>query len=767
MATSIIGIPTTRVSDLFIRQRLLNQVQFDQADLFRIQMQLSTGRRFEAPSEDPVAALRVMSLQRLLERKSQISANLTTNQSYLANTDVTLSSVSNIMADVRGTALSVLGTLASDVQRRTAAQQVDQTIRQMIETGNQAFRGRYLFAGTRTAVRPFVSLESGAIRYDGNEGHLQSYADINLLFQTNLNGNEVFGAISEPVRGSVDLDPRLTYDTRLADLRSGQGISKGSIRVSDGTNVSTIDVSSAETIGDLAALIKANPPAGRQLDVELTSTTIRIRLAGSTGNLSIQDVAGGTVAYELGIRYDIGVGTNFIVGDDLDPVLRGTTALDDLRELGVKAWAVLHSFGSDNDIRIEADVAGEALNDLVITLVDDGTISPGHEHVDYDPVGQTLRVLIRAGGTTAANVIEAINNAAGLPYTASMDRLDNLNGGRGLVTADVTATTDEGHDGGRGLFDRDSGLRIVNQNETFDVSFSSARTVEDMLNTLNGLGVGVLAEINGSRTGINVRSRVSGCDFMIGENGGTTATQLGLRTFTAETELQGLNFGRGVGTWEGTDFIITLAGSGTPLEIDVSGLTTIEQVIARINQRAEEVLGPDQLVARLAEVGNGIELEDMRVVPGGLRVERTLLSTAAVDLGLVPVGREESVTAPILTGRDVNTLETEGIFTSLIRLRNALTVNDVYEVQRSIDMLDRSTLNLNFARSELGARQQSLDLLQSRIKTEDVELRQVLSLEYDADMVEVVSNMVARQAAFEASLRSMSSTLQMSLLQYL
>ncbi|GAG52023.1 unnamed protein product, partial [marine sediment metagenome] len=69
---SVIGIPTTRVSDLFIRQRLMSQVQADQLDLFKIQMQLSTGYRFNVPSEDADAAQRVISLQRLLERKDQV-----------------------------------------------------------------------------------------------------------------------------------------------------------------------------------------------------------------------------------------------------------------------------------------------------------------------------------------------------------------------------------------------------------------------------------------------------------------------------------------------------------------------------------------------------------------------------------------------------------------------------------------------------------------------------------------------------------------------
>ena len=65
--TSIIGIPTTRISDLFIRQRMLSQVQADQLSLYRVQNQLASGHRFAAPSEDPVAAMRVM-LRRLLSK---------------------------------------------------------------------------------------------------------------------------------------------------------------------------------------------------------------------------------------------------------------------------------------------------------------------------------------------------------------------------------------------------------------------------------------------------------------------------------------------------------------------------------------------------------------------------------------------------------------------------------------------------------------------------------------------------------------------------
>ena len=98
-------IPTTRISNLFIRQRLTEQVQADQLDLFRLQNQVSTGRRIYLPSDDPPAALRSMILQRLLERRDQLQSNLFSSNTYLAAADASLQNVSTIIRDIRSAAL--------------------------------------------------------------------------------------------------------------------------------------------------------------------------------------------------------------------------------------------------------------------------------------------------------------------------------------------------------------------------------------------------------------------------------------------------------------------------------------------------------------------------------------------------------------------------------------------------------------------------------------------------------------------------------------
>ena len=184
-----------------------------------------------------------MDLQRLFERKAQIKTNLQTNQSYLSATDSALSSVSDLLNEARGLAPSASGSTITDDQRATAAQQIDSILQQLVNTANEQFNGRYLFAGSKTGVQPF-SLAAGYVQYQGNDTTLQSYSDIDLLFPTNVSGSDVFGALSAPTSASVDLNPSVTSDTALADLNGGLGVNLGSIKVSDGTSERIIDFSS-------------------------------------------------------------------------------------------------------------------------------------------------------------------------------------------------------------------------------------------------------------------------------------------------------------------------------------------------------------------------------------------------------------------------------------------------------------------------------------------------------------------------------------------
>jgi len=776
--SGMIPIPTMRMGDLFVRQRLTRQVQQDQLALFRLQNQLSTGRRIQLPSEDAPAALRAINVQRLLDRKGQIKTNIEASNLYLANAEARVGGVSDILIKLRGEVVGVAGNLAPDSQRQELAQSINGLLQELLSAGNSRLQGRYLFAGSRSQSQPY-DFNGSFVEYSGNDGGLRSYVDLERLFDTNLSGTDVFGGISAAVEGSVDLNPQVAADTLVTTLNGGSGIGRDpaiTISINDGfaTESSVVDLRGAVTIGDVAKLIEAGAPVGTDVSVEITGTGLVLQAAGGV-TISVSEVAEGHTARMLGVLSDsVNPATDTITGLDLDPAVLRTTRLSDL--LGKKATGRIQFSGNNNDLQLTANVNGVAFNDVDVVFVD-GAVA-GSESAVYNSGARTLTVTIDDGNSTANQVAAAITGEG--TFTATIDYRDatssiqagsaaiSLGGSPPLTFADATI-------GGSGeVLDSVSGLHLTNGGKSVALDISGAQTVEDLLNLINGAGLSLVAEVNADGDGISVRSRLSGTDFMIGENGGTTATQLGIRTYTGGTKLASLNRGIGVPRAiqdSSNDFTI-IARDGTELSINLFEAAAIDEVLERVNNHASNVPAisgdPKPITARLASVGNGIELIDNTTGAGNLTLRIEEGSRAAEYLGFVPAGETEIISSTgVLQSEDRNTLETETVFNTLIRLRTALEMGNDEEIGRSLERLDTDISRLNFARAEIGGRLQNLGVIGYRLEDENVQLQTALSQDVDVDLVEAISNLTARQYAFEASLRTSASLMQLTLLNFL
>jgi flagellar hook-associated protein 3 FlgL len=771
----IIPIPTTRVGDFFVRQRLTSQVQADQLALFRLQNQVSTGRRIQLPSEDAPAALRAINLQRLLDRKGQIQTNLQSSNFYLAAAESSLGLAAQELTALRSEVLGVSGTLATDAQRQAVIQQLDRKLQFLVDTGNSKAQGRYLFAGSRASTQPY-DYNGNFVEYFGNERNLRSHIDLERLFETNLPGSDVFGGISTPVQGAVDLNPQTNGETLLSTINGSAGIGTNAaitLRTTIGADppvTTVVDLSSAVTLGEVARLIEDAAPAGTNLTVTVTGNGLVLQ--SSTASLSVTEVAQGRTAQELGIFTGTTSPGGTITGLDLNPAVLKTTRLSDL--LGTKAQGRLVSADPNNDLVITASQNGASFNNTTVEFVAGATA--GNEVATYDSGTNTLTIQIESGVSTAAQVAEAINTDG--TFQAAFDHRDATSSTQAGSNPVGLATFANATSGGSGeALDTTSGLVLTNGGDTVTLDISTAETVEDLLNLVGGAELGLVGEINASANGINIRSRLSGADLTIGENGGTTATQLGIRTYTGATALADLNRGVGLPTASdpaGDDLLIT-ARDGTQLSINLSTADTVQDVIDSINNHSANNTGTTAVLARLATTGNGIELVDSSTVTTGDFIVATVEGSQAAEfLGFVPDGQSQvSTNTPdgsgnfVLASEDRHTLETDSVFNTLLRLREALANGDVPEIGRSLDRLDADIQRVNFARAEIGTRLQNLEVVGLRLQDENVQLKSALSDDFDVDLVEAISNLQARQYAFEASLRTAATLLQTTLLNYI
>lgn len=137
--------------------------------------------------------------------------------------------------------------------------------------------------------------------------------------------------ISASSSAGLDLSPRLSATTPVSALKAVLG-ALGEIRLRNGAQARIIDLSNAQTVGDIASAIKS---AGLGMRVEIDPITDRLNIvnevAGGTDQaMSIEEVAeGGLTATVLGIRsldratrlsdFNDGRGVNIVTGRT-DPI---------------------------------------------------------------------------------------------------------------------------------------------------------------------------------------------------------------------------------------------------------------------------------------------------------------------------------------------------------------------------------------------------------------------------------------------------------------
>jgi flagellar hook-associated protein 3 FlgL len=627
-----------RMPNSLVVQRLQAQMQDSQVAMGLLEQQISTGQKFQLPSEDPIGAAQALQLQSLLAQNTQLDANVQTSTSLLNSTDSTMADVTNALNMAKGLAMSGIGDSSSPQQKAAMALQVQGLIQQVVNSGNTTFQGRNILGGSLNTTPPFSIDSTGAVIYSGDQQALNTYIDAGLLQPTNIDGNTAFSALTAPI--TSDVNPALTLQTQLSDLKGVQGVIPGQISVtlSSPATTATIDLSQAKSIGDLKDLIE-NALGPANVTVSINPAKNGITITPTAGTISITDVASGTAASDLGIA---GPAAASIDSGDLDPALTLTTNLAD------------------------------------------------------------------------------------------------LNGGTGI-----------GPTAGNGLL-------ITNGATTRVIDLSSDVTVEDLLNQLRNPELNLSVEINAAGNGIAITSRLNGADFSIGENNGQNATLLGIRTLTGNTLLSKLKYGDGVPVNGGQSLTITRR-DGSVASIDLSGSITLQDVINKIN-----AVDPGNLVASLSSVGNGISLLDNSGT-GPLSVDGNALATA---LGLAGSEPGNNPAVP-LAGKDVNPQTTGGVLDILVRLQKALQNNDNVALTRLNAEIDTEGSRLTSVRGQIGARLQTLQSIDSSLKNQNLQLQQSLSNARDADLAEVLSELVAQQTAFEATLRAAAQTMQLALVHFL
>ncbi|QDU32693.1 flagellar hook-associated protein FlgL [Poriferisphaera corsica] len=644
---SIVGRTTMNLNSNALRYNL-NRTQLE---MFKVQQQLQTNQKYAAPSDGASATSAILQLTQQLQAREQWNLNLNEAKSSLDTIDSSLSEITKTLLESISIGSSQIGTGSTEDTRKDQAKVIDEQLKSILTLVNQQYSGLSLFGGNNGASNGGKVFEDfmGGIRYVGGSDNLQTnFGGINKQDFTS-NGLDAFGALSSRIESNVDLQIKATPETRLEDIEGADqlGIRDGGIRVNVNGSEIYVNLSSAETMGDVVTRVNdainlSAPGAG-----SLAVTDEGFSLSATAGNnITISESGGGATASDLGIKLTATPGTT-VNGPSVNPKLTPQTELS--------------SFGSSVDFA--------------------------------------------------------------------------------------------------------SGLKVTQGGVTKTIDFSSAQTVEDMMNIVDQAELGIKLQINEAGTGFNLISEVSGIRLTVGENGGTTAHDLGISSLGDQTRLDSFREGLGVeSVHDKTDFRVT-THDGTTFEVDVTGANTVKDVIDRINDAATTAgltVGTDFSVGYASD-GTGITFSDNTTGTSDFQIENINESQAAEHLGIAKnAGATNSFTSD-----DNAKVVVQNIFTNLMDLSAALYKNDVSGITFATDKLEDRNKEVILARaaSSVDANRVALQLERS-LELETSE-KSMLSLIQEVDTTEAITQFQMLQVQLQASLQLGAQNMQNSLMNFL
>ena len=204
-----------RVASAGLYRQVLDAIGRNQSDIARLQLQVATGKRMLAPSDDPSGTVRGMHLHNAIDQLAQFQANGARAAQRLGLEDNTLQQVVDTLQRVSELAVQSQNGTETDETRGIVVTELRSILDQLVQLANSTDgEGEYLFAGYRSNDAPFV-LDGSGVSYLGDQNQRMLQIGPSRQVADGDPGSDVFLDIP---------DGNGTFATSAAGANTGTGI---------------------------------------------------------------------------------------------------------------------------------------------------------------------------------------------------------------------------------------------------------------------------------------------------------------------------------------------------------------------------------------------------------------------------------------------------------------------------------------------------------------------------------------------------------------
>ena len=157
-------------------------------DLKQASQVVSSGKRINALSDDPVGLTQSLGIKSALANVEQVERNIDLGESWLVGAEGALRHSQNLLIDAKVLCIEMASASKSTADRQSAVAVVQNIRDEIVSQANTQISGRYIFAGTDTDTKPF-ELDG---TYNGNDIPFAIKAGNDRAMEIGSDGETVF-----------------------------------------------------------------------------------------------------------------------------------------------------------------------------------------------------------------------------------------------------------------------------------------------------------------------------------------------------------------------------------------------------------------------------------------------------------------------------------------------------------------------------------------------------------------------------------------------
>lgn len=200
-----------RITNSSMIRSHMYDTQNNLTNMSKINQQISTGKVINTVSDDPHKAIRIMNMNNEIKYTEKYNSNIDETVGWMNTTDGALESTGNLLNEIKETILKVGNGTYSQNEMKSLNADINEKIKQLADTLNSTYGGKYLFAGSSVDDAPITVIENP----DGT---------VKLEFSKDKNGQTIPNTddLKADISSGINIDYNISVG-EILNIKDGNG----------------------------------------------------------------------------------------------------------------------------------------------------------------------------------------------------------------------------------------------------------------------------------------------------------------------------------------------------------------------------------------------------------------------------------------------------------------------------------------------------------------------------------------------------------------